>query len=176
MLLAQGNAKRLLHHSAPSHFIRSILPSSQLICQDSPSGKEDQSKWGMRRIKAVPNLWPKLNVKPNETLEVCKRLWNFSTSYLPLLYLSPLYTYTFTTSNWKSNVKPWHPNEKTARDFSGFWFSLPEKGNDFFNGNVFKLKRKQSQRRNGKPEVKCNFLPSSQVLSVWTVPVRLYRY
>ena len=84
-------AKRLPHHSASSRswvqLFRPIFPFSQCICQDSRSGKEDQSKWGLRRTKADPNLWPKLNIKPNETLEVCKCSWNISTSCSPVLYL-----------------------------------------------------------------------------------------
>lgn len=100
-------AKQSPHHSASSRssvqLLKLIFPFSQCICQDP--ALEQKIKQRLRRTKADPNLWPKFNIKPNETLEVCKCSWNISTSCSPLLYLWFLYTSTLTVSNWKSNVK-----------------------------------------------------------------------
>lgn len=52
-----------------------------------------------------------------------------------------------TVSNWKSNVKLSQINGKALTDFSAFWFSLPKKGNNFFNEIVFKFKRKENLKR-----------------------------
>lgn len=37
--------------------------------------------------------------------------------------------------------------ERLSLVFRGYWFSLPEKGDNFFNENAFKLKRKQNLKR-----------------------------